>query len=137
MKFSCKTFFDITSTGVTGHYKSSRVPFRDKAEQEIDNEKSWNYSRNQQRNWETLTQLISMRSQIFELTIPKKIDNLWRFQFEVETPGIFGPPENPVKTLLEDCNGVPMLIGLKNKENLSSILITSGVEQNIWFEELK
>ena len=31
MRFSCTTLFDITATGVTGHFKSSRIPFEDRA----------------------------------------------------------------------------------------------------------
>ena len=50
MKFICKTLFDITATGVTGHYKSSRVPFRDSTGNNIENETTWNRARNQQRN---------------------------------------------------------------------------------------
>ena len=49
MKFICKTFFDITATGVTGHYKSSRVPFNDLSNVTIEDERSWNYARNQQK----------------------------------------------------------------------------------------
>ena len=50
MKYACQTLFDITATGVTGHYKSARIPFLDRAGQTIKNEESWNRSRNQQRN---------------------------------------------------------------------------------------
>ena len=70
VKFICKTLFDITATGVTGHYKSSRVPFQDLTGTSITNEISWNRARNQQRNWETITQLISLRTQISELQTP-------------------------------------------------------------------
>ena len=52
MRFACRTYFDITATGVTGHYKSSRVPFLDQVGKNITNELDWNKARNQQRNWE-------------------------------------------------------------------------------------
>jgi hypothetical protein len=136
MRFICKTFFDITATGVTGHYKSSRVPFNDLSHASITDERSWNYARNQQRNWETLTQLIGLRTQIAKLENPIKDKNLWEFEFEVETSYAFGPEENPTELLQSDCNGVPMLISLGNKKNLSPMLITNGNDQNIWFEEL-
>jgi len=136
MKFACKTFFDITATGVTGHYKSSRVPFKDRADQYIQDEIDWNRARNQQRNWETLTQLISMRTQIFELKHPTEIKNCWHFEFEVETPDVFGTAENPVEILLKDTAGVPMLVNLENLPNLTPILIVSGPDQNIWFSAL-
>lgn len=136
MRFSCKTFFDITATGVTGHYKSSRVPFRDRIGNTIDDEFSWNYARNQQRNWETITQLIGMRTQIFDLVDPISKDNAWQFEFEVETPAVFGTAENPVEILTSDANGVPMLTNLGEMEGVSSMLISSGDKQNVWFSTL-
>jgi hypothetical protein len=136
MRFICKTFFDITATGVTGHYKSSRVPFTDLSNTPIQNEITWNYARNQQRNWETITQLISLRTQISKLDNPTKAKNVWTFEFEVETSYAYGPEENPTELLQSDCNGVPMLIDLGNKKNLTPILLTSGENQNIWFEAL-
>jgi len=136
MKFSCKTFFDITATGITGHYKSSRIPFKDKADQSIENEILWNRSRNQQRNWETITQLLSMRTQIFDLTIPKKIKNVWEFEFEVEAVGVFESQDNPVGILLIDADGVPMLTGLTEKQGIGPVLVPKGENQNIWFSKL-
>jgi hypothetical protein len=136
MKFICKTFFDITATGVTGHYKSSRVPFNDLSNVTIEDERSWNYARNQQRNWETITQLIGLRTQISQIENPTKVKNLWTFEFEVETSYPYGSEENPTELLQSDCNGVPMLISLGNKKNLTPILATSGEDQNIWFEAL-
>lgn len=136
MKFICKTFFDITATGVTGHYKSSRVPFLDLNGTNIDNELTWNRSRNQQRNWETITQLISLRAQISELKTPRKDNDLWIFEFETETPYAFGSEDNPTELLLSDSAGVPMLLGLGNIDNLTPLLIVSGAEQNIWFDIL-
>ena len=136
MRFSCKTLFDITATGVTGHYKSSRVPFKDLADAEITNEIAWNRSRNQQRNWETLTQLIGLRTQIAKLDRPEENSQVWSFEFEVDAPYVFGPEENPTEMLLSDCNGVPMLINLENKTDLAPVLIVNGDNQNIWFNLL-
>lgn len=137
MKFICKTFFDITATGVTGHYKSSRVPFKDLNGNNIIDELSWNRARNQQRNWETITQLISLRTQISELQNPKKDKNTWSFEFESETPYAFGSEDNPTELLLSDSAGVPMLLGLGNIDNLTPLLIVSGPDQNIWFDILQ
>jgi hypothetical protein len=136
MRFSCKTLFDITATGVTGHYKSSRVPFKDLAGTDITNELTWNRSRNQQRNLETLTQLIGLRTQIAKLSLTIQLEQMWSFEFEVDAPYVFGPVENPTEMLLSDCAGVPMLINLENKTDLSPYLIVSGNAQNIWFSEL-
>jgi len=136
MRFSCKTLFDITATGVTGHYKSSRIPFKDLAGTEIINEITWNRSRNQQRNWETLTQLIGLRTQIAKLSNPIQLDKTWNFDFEVDAPYVFGSEENPTELLLSDCNSVPMLINLENKPELFPYLVVIGSNQNIWFSSL-
>lgn len=133
MKYGCRTRFDITNTGVTGHYKSSRVPFTDSSGQEIHNELSWNYARNQQRNWETLTQLISLRAQIIKITQPAQTGNEWHFEFEVETADAYGTAEDATAILRSDSEGVPMLTGLKNEPNIEPVLKTSGAQQNIWF----
>ena len=132
-RIQCRCLFDITATGVTGHFKSSRIPFRDRAGQEIINEITWNISRNQQRNWETLTQLISLRTQVIDLTDPKKINGVWEFEFATETADVYGTAEDPVGVLRNDANGVPMLSMIDNQIN-SSELIAQGLDQNIWFD---
>jgi len=136
MRFICRTFFDITATGVTGHAKSARIPFEDCAGQMISDYNSWNRARNQQRNWETLTQIISMRTQMFELTDPVHQDWGWTFEFETETDGVFGDNSDPTQILRADSEGVPMIVDLGNKENLASVLITTGTDQNIWFDPI-
>lgn len=136
MKFRCRTLFDITTTGVTGHYKSSRVPFQDRANNNITNEANWNRARNQQRNYETLVQLISMRVQIFNLTESVENNNEWSFEFEIETPDGFGNSDNPTENLEVDGDGVPMLTGLNNRPQIGEMLITDGPNQNIWFDTI-
>ena len=135
MKYVCQTRFDITATGVTGHYKSARIPFQDRAGQTIKNEESWNRSRNQQRNWETLTQILSLRTQLFLLTDPVAdlTGTRWMFEFETESDGIYGPESDPVSILRADANGVPMLRELNNDPDIETVLITEGAQQNIWF----
>ena len=136
MRFACTTLFDITATGITGHFKLTRIPFTDQAGHNIDSITAWNTARNQQRNWETLVQLISMRTQIFELITPAEEDKEWSFEFEVETPGIYGSDDNPVHILLSDADGIPMINHLNNKPDLAPMLVTDGPNQNIWFSPL-
>jgi len=135
MKFACQTLFDITATGVTGHCKTSRMPFQDRAGQIINDESAWNRSRNQQRNWETLTQILSLRTQLFDLTdpIPDQSGTRWMFEFETESDGIYGDESDPVAVLRSDAAGVPMLRGLDNDPDIETVLITEGARQNIWF----
>jgi hypothetical protein len=136
MKFSCTTLFDITATGVTGHFKSSRVPFEDRAGNTIEDIAKWNRSRNQQRNWETVQQIISMRTQILESTVPSRTGSSWHFEFETETPGVYGTDDDPVAVLYSDAEGVPMLVDLDNYRDLAPFVITTGTEQNIWFSPI-
>lgn len=136
MRFHCATLFDITPTGVTGHFKASQVPFKDRAGQLIANEISWNLARNQQRNWETLTQVIGLRAQIHKISTPVRNGNKFEFTFEVETENALGGPNNPTEMLVSDAEGVPMLAELWNLQNIDSTLITSGPKQNIWFTVL-
>jgi len=135
MKFACQTLFDITATGVTGHCKQSRMPFRDGAARLIHDTESWNRSRNQQRNWETITQILSLRTQLFALTDPivDQTGTRWMFEFETESDGIYGPESDPVSVLRADAAGVPMLRELDNDPDVATVLISVGARQNIWF----
>lgn len=136
MRFSCTTRFDITATGVTGHFKSARVPFEDRAGCIIQDISDWNRSRNQQRNWETVQQIISMRTQISASTEPVRTGSTWHFEFETETPGVYGTDDDPVAVLYSDATGVPMLVDLDNHKDIAPFIVTSGTEQNIWFSAL-
>lgn len=125
MKYKCQTLFDITATGVTGHHKS-------KTGMELT---EWNRKRNQQRNWETITQILGLRTQVFELTKPIKdiTGTRWMFEFETESDGVYGPENDPTSVLRDDAEGVPMLRELDNDPDIESVLVTSGPRQNIWF----
>jgi len=133
MRFKIQTTFDITSTGVTGHFKGNRVPFYDHAGHEIEDIASWNRSRNQQRNWETLTQIISLRTQIDEISDPIEIDDLWEFTFTATSPDAYGPNN---EILLSDCRGVPMIVDL-GSGSITGVLTTHGDDQNIWITSLE
>jgi hypothetical protein len=130
MHIQCRTLFDITATGITGHLKPSRMPFVDQAGQKITDSITWNRSRNQQRNWETLTQLISLRTQVIDLTQPEIIDNQWQFEFTVDNDNLFLDNDDSLAVLKNDCQGVPMLIGLGELASIDPVLVN---DQNIWF----
>ena len=135
MKFACQTMFDITATGTTGYGKQSRMPFQDRSGKTIHDAESWNRSRNQQRNWETITQILSLRTQLFGLTNPiaDQTGTRWMFEFETETDGVYGPESDPVAVLRSDAEGVPMLRELNNDPDIETVLVTAGPRQNIWF----
>ena len=138
MRYMCQTLFDITATGVTGHFKVTRTPFVDLAGQRITDQETWNRSRNQQRNWETLTQILGLRTQLFDITMPVRDRGAttWMFEFETETAGAFGPDSDPTEILRADAEGVPMILDLDNRSDLLPVLRTAGKEQNIWFASI-
>lgn len=138
MRYVCQTLFDITATGVTGHFKVTRMPFVDQAGQHIRDQVSWNRSRNQQRNWETLTQILGLRTQLFDMTLPVRDQSgtSWMFEFETEISGAFGPDSDPCEVLRLDADNVPMILDLDNRADLLPILQTQGQQQNIWFAVL-
>ena len=130
MKIQCQTLFDITATGTTGHVKPSRMPFTDQAGSKITDVGQWNRSRNQQRNWETVTQLISLRTQVDNLKEPQRINDRWCFEFEVENQNLFNNGQDKLSVLKVDCAGVPMLVGLDESAQTVTVL---AVDINIWF----
>jgi hypothetical protein len=138
MKYACQTLFDITATGTTGHCKSSHMPFYDRSGRLISDSESWHRSRNQQRNWETLTQILGLRAQLFNLTEPvsDQTGTRWMFEFETETDGIYGPESDPVAVLRTDAEGVPMLGQIGSYADTVSVLVTTGSDQNIWFASM-
>jgi hypothetical protein len=73
-----------------------------------------------------------MRTQV-DSTTPHHEGSSWSFEFETETPGAYGTDTDPVAVLYSDAEGVPMLTDLDNRQDLASVLVTSGPEQNIWF----
>lgn len=133
IRIKVSTLFDITSTGTTGHFKLSRIPFRDQAGNPITDQISWDRSRNQQRNYETLLQLLSLRTQIFDVELPQEENGVWHFEFTVESEGVFGENDN-FSVLYNDADGIPMLLHLDNASGIKPMLVTAGDEQNIWFK---
>ena len=94
MRFACQTLFDITATGTTGHCKSVRMPYSDAAGQVIRDQVTWNRSRNQQRNWETLQQILSLRTQIMQITVPVT-DQTGCLNLKLTQPELLGPTRMP------------------------------------------
>lgn len=136
MKIMCRTLFDCTYTGVTGSFKISQIPFDDRSGNKITCQADWEFARNQQRNWETIMQMVSLRAQPTVVSYPKNNSNTWEFVFEVEVQGVYSATGdvNNYDSLLNECNGIPMIVGLKETQSLTSQLIAQGPDQNIWFE---
>lgn len=130
--------FDCTYTGVTGNFKPSQIPFTDRAGQQVQNIANWNKSRNQQRNWETILQLISLNTQPQDIITPRFVNGTWEFEFRVESADVFALSNSadPLAGLKQNCAGVPMIVNLTEKGNVEPVLLSHGPEQNIWFESI-
>jgi hypothetical protein len=104
----------------------------------ITNQADWHHSRNQQRNWETLLQIIGLRTQPMDITTPVYRNSAWEFEFRVEAPSVYaidGDP-NPLAGLIQGCADVPMMTHLTEQPELKSTITTIGPDQNIWFQAL-
>jgi len=138
MKIVCRTCFDCSYTGITGHFRPAEIPFVDFAGQQINTREAWNRSRNQQRNYETLMQIFGLRTQPLEVSIPVCQDGIWEFVFEVENPAVFYIQDNNnvLAGLEMDCDNVPMMLNLNETKTTNRMLIVSGPDQNIWFDAI-
>lgn len=138
MKIICKTLFDCTYTGVTGNFKASNIPFVSRAGQEIHDVATWNKARNQQRNWETIMQLISLNTQPQDIVPPQCHNGVWQFEFRVESADVFAANNStdPLGGLKQNCTGVPMIINLDETTSIDPVLSAQGPDQNIWFETI-
>jgi hypothetical protein len=130
----CITYFDITATGVRSHYKSSRMPFIDTAGNSICTELDWQRSRNQQRNWETVNQIISLRTLPENITVPVIVDHqhrrTWQFDFEISQAESLTVMDDPVGALVNDSLDVPMITGL-DEDPATDARLLPGV--NVFF----
>lgn len=129
MKLAVYTLIDITSTGI------------------LNNDAAVKLQRNQQRNWETALQLISLRNHCDIVAHPSspQLVNLslhdfgerftgeqrcWKFIFETEL-------EQNIDTLKKDFDSVPILVGLSETVQFNHpVFSTDGPEKNMYIKVL-
>ncbi len=144
-RIKCSVLFNVTQTGVMNRNKPMDI--------DID---SWIYKRNTQCNFDTILQIISLRSQPEVIKIPTKIQMTssefklfgssykydsqkvyfcWTFEFEVQHSSVFADNiANPLAALYRDCEDVPMIICEGQYNNTTAFLKTSPELKNIHFE---
>lgn len=144
----CYTLIDITRTGVVAYYKHGMPMFIDDADQFINDEISWSRSRNQQRNYETCVQVISLRAQPVYLEDPKRLRNqnmslyefadsdsvqdVWHFSFSPEQPDVYRVGDDPVFALSQDTHNIPIILGLQETIKLEIAMLQVGI--NIYYK---
>jgi len=136
IRVKCSTLFDITETGVKNRSYKSQMTFRDRTNREITTPEDWNRARNQQCNWETINQIISLRTLPENITTPVHDagSGIWHFEFNVVDPASIFCDGNPVGYLLSDCIGVPMISGLDEATGTPTSIVSAGPDANIWFD---
>lgn len=129
-RFTAVTLVDITATGIT------------RGGDEL--------QRNQQRNWETILQTISLGAQPVEITEPRvnswNLDEfdfgefyegehkVWYWDFAVEHADVFKVGDNPVGKLEEYFSQVPIICGLEETARfMLPIFYPYGAIKNIYF----
>lgn len=131
IRIKCTTLFDITVTGVKNRFHRTRLPFADSTGFNIASDKDWQRSRNKQSNWETINQVISLRTLPENITNPLRIKNRWEFEFTVPDLSSIERNGDPVAALKDDCSNVPMITGL-DEAVVDGQTLTPGI--NIWFD---
>jgi hypothetical protein len=83
-------------------------------------------------------QMISLRAQPTIVVEPECKDGVWSFEFSVETPGVYSANADVhnLDGLLNECAGIPMVVGLDENDNIEPSLTVNGVKQNLWFETI-
>ena len=123
--YTCVTLIDITKTDAVRHYNKSMS----------ETEAEYNIKRNQQRNYQTMLQVISLRCQPSFATDPiiyKDLDitdagfgsaftkeTVWEFTFAVDVEDVFATADSPYGLLLEDMNNIPIILNLNETANIA------------------
>jgi hypothetical protein len=95
----------------------------------VTDQATWLRSRNQQRNWETIMQLISLYTQPLRVSHVRLQDLRWQFEFDVDHEDVFKLNTDPVGRLRQACAGVPIINYVE--QELTTLL---RPDVNIWFE---
>jgi hypothetical protein len=140
-RIRCYTLFDITQTGVLNR----SAPTGDDIE-------FWVKKRNTQCNFDTILQVISLRSQpeVVKLPVYTELNdvecdifgflygneklNAWKFEFEVQHSSVFENGIISFGALYKDCEGVPMIMIDRQQSPCPRFLDTSIELKNIHFE---
>lgn len=138
-RIECYSLFDITPTGITSQRNVS-LPCVTHQGVTINDQNALNFARNQQRNYDTLLQLIGMRTQIFNIQPPMldtesqafgKNQPCWKFSFEIEPQAQWLVDQDEFWMLKNDSDGTPMILGLGESSGLESTLDATGDHPNI------
>lgn len=114
------TTVDITNTNITRNYRYNGSSLT---------QDEWDFQRNQQRNWETVIQLLGLRFNPEKISKPEKSfendQNIWKFTCEYHN-------EFDIGLLQEDFNNIPIITNLDETKNFEkSCFDTKGENANL------
>jgi hypothetical protein len=129
------SLIDITPTGVTS--------FSQEKERE----------RNQQRNWETVNQILSLRTQLLDLqymgNLVADVSNysfginytgqhkIWQFKFKVEYEDVYASTNDRYGGLKQDLKIIPIILNLDETAKPDiALFYTSGPFKNMYFKSV-
>ena len=137
--FEVYSLIDITATGLVAPYNSKFKQIIDDSDAVINNERTWNKSRNKQRNWETVVQVLGLRSLPNILATPVTVfdnlsnyefgsdyvgkENIWVFRFTTEQTGLFTGINGPTELLDLDLHQVPITTNLDETVDITPAII--------------
>lgn len=107
-------------------------------------------ARNQQRNWETVNQILSLRAQLLQFDYVNQFTanlarysfginfkgkhKIWQFSFAVEREDIFNIQQDRYGKLKDDFSVTPVILGLNETIQLDiPLFFASGPNKNIYF----
>jgi hypothetical protein len=142
------SLIDITTTGTIGQYRN--IVKKNLLGETLDKEPVWKISRNKQRNFETVVQIIGLRAQPIYLensvlltddlsnynfgSIYTGTKNIWSLVFGVDKPDVYNSCGIQLYSLVEDFNDVPIICGLNESFSFKKSTFTSiNDEKNVYF----
>ena len=107
--------------------------------------------RNQQRNWETINQLLSLRAQLLEFNYLSMVSadiaeyafgvnyegthNIWSFDFAIEHEDVYVLNHDKFGVLKDDFKIAPIILGLDETATPPlPLFYASGADKNIYFK---
>jgi len=126
-RITVHTKFDITKTNIIRRFNPTIL----QSHPVLTTEDQWRQAKNQQTNFETIIQILSLRTQPQSITTPEIVTKnkvkYWVFNFTIESDDIYG---DDLHLLKEDCNNVPMISKMNSKISDNYL----KVQDNIYFE---
>jgi hypothetical protein len=144
------TLFDISESGTNKNYNARFLNLRDSQGVILSNSKLWEFSRNQQRNLDTVRQLLCLRQEVTYLSRPtlrskqerhqhrfgKRFEflDIWTIDFAYDNMD----HDFMLRAIYDDFDGIPMITGLKETVTINPACSrTSGANRNVYFSKIQ